>query len=1728
MGTRPYDFHKLHSETEFEQLVALVARKLIGQVIQFKQGPDGGRDARFDGRALDWPNANGLEGKFVLQAKHTHSETGDCRPNEFKRLVRGEYAKIKRLVENGVCEYYLFFSTWQLPGGVDEELIREIEEELGVKKAAIIARETLERIVDENPGIQNWVYEHTERSRARSSQRWGRLLGILREQEARTRSLVGFMNDAFANASHAANDLVIPQFTVSGSSGQMEQVIDLRGLIDRLGSTQAPIVIEGPVGAGKSAAAKMLVQARVPDGDQIADGYDQNSHWLPLYVTGKDIQQSWNRFIDLLDHATNKTDHMNWRVVVDGLDEIENADLRARLTDYAFSNLHPQNAKLGFIFFSRPGVVDVPEGRSVTTLRVQGFDRERQLQTALLFCEGEQQAEDLISKLEGSLAEEMLERPLFLALAVYLATEGYGDINSRYELLDFFVDDVVKRASEKSGCSESYMLRELSELAVGTELSLGPKRLRGAAAVNAAKERQQTLIASGLVRRLNTSIQFSHEIFSSFFRARYLAEKFTPSRTVWEEVDPFHWGWDTVSLLCECWDTLEHELSECLKALSRLSKEGLERATELAATCQNVSEETRYDFAVQIINICEYDGVAPVEVRKLSRLGLASAHVRDFLEDIAVIGSQGLFDARVLAACSVASFDAPMGQNLLYAIALDVEMGWIARVSAAQELIGLGGHTQAIEAFRAISIDGDEFQGRFEGAVSALELTDDPKDRARLGEVIAEFKREDIAFHDTLGRAAALRFTAFSIPLMQAPIEEALAKDEGNFPYRRPDLQSALWSCETLASIGVREDALRYYLQLLELNGLRSRTMADVLSSMDKAGFRQKVEEWLHSPENLAKLRYEPDRFTIEFLEAHGLAENSAEDVLDLLRATISDRSELYSCLGYADSLVANGQRDDVLDVLRSVPVSKLLPRHFEIQARCGERQLARENLLKGLRTWDTQDKIWSAEVLENIGFANDAARVLLGEAQCADLLLTDRLKAALKAHQMDRLHLSVVEDCLKEARYDDLLYASLVQKLLGHGDAATELAWQLISGELAGGDLSDECRFEFANALRYAPVPIDYEAEWEDLHDEMITLLANVSDPWLFARCASAFSSNYANGYINSIIIDRLRRDSDLWSADLLRGVCNIKEIAAPLEQEIVKFACSVRCDWLTAIDALQNLAEASPGGAAEKKLHELIRDGDVPLQWRLAAIGIEWNQSRNSDVALFQRAFSSQQNWLNQAEKHEYIVDFCKDARLTVECRLALIKQLKDEARSELLFRLAREVLECSVSTKIDLAQELARYSFEVEANQIVNEIISSGPLSFWEAEKLLELCDELGREDAIHPICVGFSETPEIVLEWLEDTSSVGAIAVRIADVLGRDQALRVLRVLAEKNQYARWEDETLRAAFLAIGAPDELKFQRASLNRGFLFADRVDWDRFYDATRRIDQGDTSELTAFVEVLSAVSVPLNAKTRALEVLFKAPSDFFSDQAFEAALQDHLGAALVSETSNDDLIELCRLLIAVRKLSGLERVLEPLLEAGMRPSETIKLAKLLDEISRKTLSRSKLEQLQTFDGYLDLGDFLYVQNTLGIDAADERLTCFFGGKEVETWEKLDVASYVACPTGVKSAQAFIGDTRENKNLDCTEALGLAEHYYDAGHLGFARAMYSRALGSVDPDYYWLADFAFRYLGDRKQSGEILLSNLDKFEPMYFDQVCRLLADLGLDGALENLAQMKTDPETA
>lgn len=149
-----YPLHNLDDRT-FELLVASICEEILGTgTIIFSEGKDGGRDAKFTGRANKFPSeTKPWEGKFVIQAKHTIKPFASCSDTDFQRILRDEVIdKLIQLKENKKVDYYLLFTNRRLPGTQDLRIEDLIAENVGVENV-IIGDERIQKWLNDNPKI---------------------------------------------------------------------------------------------------------------------------------------------------------------------------------------------------------------------------------------------------------------------------------------------------------------------------------------------------------------------------------------------------------------------------------------------------------------------------------------------------------------------------------------------------------------------------------------------------------------------------------------------------------------------------------------------------------------------------------------------------------------------------------------------------------------------------------------------------------------------------------------------------------------------------------------------------------------------------------------------------------------------------------------------------------------------------------------------------------------------------------------------------------------------------------------------------------------------------------------------------------------------------------------------------------------------------------------------------------------------------------------------------------------------------------------------------------------------------------------------------------------------------------------------------------------------------------------------------------------------------------------
>ena len=148
-----YPLHNLHDK-EFENLVALICEKILGLgTIVFSEGTDGGRDAKFTGKANKFPSESSpWDGKFIIQAKHTTKPEASCSESDFNTLLKKELPKIKELKNKKKLDFYLLFTNRKLSGIQDPKIEDFLSEKVDIKNN-IIGIERIQLWLQEYPDI---------------------------------------------------------------------------------------------------------------------------------------------------------------------------------------------------------------------------------------------------------------------------------------------------------------------------------------------------------------------------------------------------------------------------------------------------------------------------------------------------------------------------------------------------------------------------------------------------------------------------------------------------------------------------------------------------------------------------------------------------------------------------------------------------------------------------------------------------------------------------------------------------------------------------------------------------------------------------------------------------------------------------------------------------------------------------------------------------------------------------------------------------------------------------------------------------------------------------------------------------------------------------------------------------------------------------------------------------------------------------------------------------------------------------------------------------------------------------------------------------------------------------------------------------------------------------------------------------------------------------------------
>ena len=133
-------------EDQFEKLIVFLCHEILGVATQgFARGVDGGRDAKFVGKAQLHPSrTDPWIGITIIQAKHTNgynrnfSETDFYNPKpNTESIIGDEIPKITSLRNKKQLDHYMLFANRRLAANAESEIVSYISTPTGVPLASI-------------------------------------------------------------------------------------------------------------------------------------------------------------------------------------------------------------------------------------------------------------------------------------------------------------------------------------------------------------------------------------------------------------------------------------------------------------------------------------------------------------------------------------------------------------------------------------------------------------------------------------------------------------------------------------------------------------------------------------------------------------------------------------------------------------------------------------------------------------------------------------------------------------------------------------------------------------------------------------------------------------------------------------------------------------------------------------------------------------------------------------------------------------------------------------------------------------------------------------------------------------------------------------------------------------------------------------------------------------------------------------------------------------------------------------------------------------------------------------------------------------------------------------------------------------------------------------------------------------------------------------------------------
>lgn len=203
-GLARYRYEEL-SPMQFEDLVIDICRHVLGKATRgFAKGPDGGRDARFDGTADGFPSTNSpWEGTTIIQAKHVSRADASFSDRDFgvkSGVLKHELPRMEKLAKSNELDHYMLFANRHLGGNADSAIVELIASKTGLSNSDI-------HIVGVE-GLDIWLRDYPDIADKHHLDLLAAPLRITRENLA---EVIEAMNGALRGTANSSGDRVKPR-----------------------------------------------------------------------------------------------------------------------------------------------------------------------------------------------------------------------------------------------------------------------------------------------------------------------------------------------------------------------------------------------------------------------------------------------------------------------------------------------------------------------------------------------------------------------------------------------------------------------------------------------------------------------------------------------------------------------------------------------------------------------------------------------------------------------------------------------------------------------------------------------------------------------------------------------------------------------------------------------------------------------------------------------------------------------------------------------------------------------------------------------------------------------------------------------------------------------------------------------------------------------------------------------------------------------------------------------------------------------------------------------------------------------------------------------------------------------------------------------------------------------------------------------------------------------------